>query len=54
MPNDENLDALRTWPSLIALGGEQWIGRPVEGLPMIEDLPADHQLRVQWQRAADG
>ena len=54
MPKDGNLEPLRTWPSLIALGGEQWIGRPVEGIPMIEDLPRDDWLRVQWERAAHG
>jgi len=54
MPSDENLAPLRTLPSLLAIGGEQWIGRPVDGIPCLEDLPRDDQLRLQWQRAANG
>ena len=55
MPKDEDLGPLRTLPSLVALGGEQWIGRPLEGVvPCLEDLPRDHPLQREWQRAVTG
>ena len=53
-PADEDLAPLRSLPSLIALGGEQWIGRPVPGIPCLEDLPRDDRLRLEWQRAVNG
>lgn len=54
MPGDENLGALRTWPLLVALSGAQWIGHPVDGIPLIEELPHDDRLRHEWDRAAHG
>ena len=49
-----NLAPLRALPSLIALGGEPWIGRPVDGIPCLQDLQRDDRLRLEWQRAANG
>lgn len=54
MPADENLEPLRSLPSLVALGGAHWIGRPVDGLPSLQDLPAGDSLRLEWQRSAAG
>ncbi len=54
MPADGDLAPLRTWPSLAAMGGSQWIGHPIEGLPMLEELARDDDLRVEWRRAVHG
>lgn len=54
MPTDGILDPLRTLPSLVALSGEKWIGRPVDRMPLLEDLAPDHPLCVEWQRSTAG
>jgi hypothetical protein len=50
MPVDEDLGPLATWPALVALIGQQWIG-PGPGVPFLESHQPD-PLVTEWRSAA--
>lgn len=51
LPDDEDLEPISTWPSLVGLIGERWIA-PGPGVPFLEGLAADHALVTEWRAAA--
>jgi hypothetical protein len=51
MPDDRDLLPLATWPDLVGLIGEQWLGRDVP-VPYLEHLPDGHPLRAEWIAAS--
>ena len=54
MPDDGDLSALGTWPDLVALIGEQWLGPSVPEpvpVPFVESLAVEHPLRTEWVEA---
>ena len=50
MPDDGDLAPLRTWPDLVGLVGRKFLGDDVP-VPYLEDLPAEHPLRLEWFEA---
>jgi hypothetical protein len=50
MPDDGDLSALASWPSLAALIGETWLGGDVP-VPYLEQLPSGHPLGDEWVAA---
>jgi hypothetical protein len=51
MPDDQDLSPLATWPHLVGLIGEQWLGRDVP-VPYLEHLPHGHPLHAEWIAAS--
>lgn len=50
MPDDGDLSPLASWPELVALIGQQWLGDDVP-VPFLEQLPSGHPLGEEWVAA---
>jgi hypothetical protein len=50
MPDDGDLSPLASWPALVALVGQGWLGDDVP-VPFLELLPSEHPFREEWVAA---